>query len=75
MSFLPQEIIRKKRDGGVLATAFGLLDESPGLAGACRLAANGRLDAEELTQLCWRVGDRLSVLTGIARADRWPEVV
>ena len=30
--------------GGVLASAFGLLDESPGLAGACRQAANGRLD-------------------------------
>ena len=31
--------------GGVLASAFGLLDESPGLAGACRMAANGRLGA------------------------------
>ena len=60
--------------GGVLATAFGLLDESAGLAGACRLAANGRLAAEDLTRLCWRVGDRLTVLTGIARADRWPEI-
>ncbi len=60
--------------GGLLASAFGLLDESPGLAGACRLAANGRLDADELTQLCWKVGDRLALLTGIARADRWPEV-
>lgn len=60
--------------GGVLANAFGLLDESPGLAGACRLAANGRLDAAELTRLCWAVGDGLAVLTGIARADRWPEV-
>ena len=29
--------------GGVLASAFGILDESPGLAGACRVAANGRL--------------------------------
>ncbi|HET8590190.1 MAG TPA: hypothetical protein VFM01_11210, partial [Nakamurella sp.] len=60
--------------GGVLANAFGLLDESPGLAGACRLAANGRLDGPELSRLCWTVGDRMAVLTGIARADRWPEV-
>jgi MinD-like ATPase involved in chromosome partitioning or flagellar assembly len=60
--------------GGVLASAFGLLDESPGLAGVCRLAANGRLDESELTRMCWKVGERLSLLTGIARADRWPEV-
>ncbi len=60
--------------GGILASAYGLLDESPGIAGACRLAAGGRLDAEELAALCWSVGDHLSLLTGIARADRWPEV-
>ncbi len=60
--------------GGVAASAFGLLDESPGLAGACRLAANGRLDLAALTGLCWSLGDDLRLLTGIARADRWPEV-
>lgn len=60
--------------GGVLASAFGLLDESPGLAGACRLAANGRLDADALTNLCWSIGPGLRLLTGIARPDRWPEV-
>lgn len=60
--------------GGVAASAFGLLDESPGLAGACRLAANGRLDLGALTALCWSLGDDLRLLTGIARADRWPEV-
>jgi len=58
----------------VVATAFGLLDESPGLAGACRMAANGRLDIGSLTTLCWSLGDNLRLLTGIARADRWPEV-
>lgn len=60
--------------GGVLAAAFGLLDESPGLAGACRMASNGRLDTAALTGLCWSLGPRWSMLTGIARADRWPEV-
>ncbi|MGI8417382.1 MAG: AAA family ATPase [Nakamurella sp.] len=59
--------------GGVIANALGLLDESPGLAGACRLAANGRLDSSQLAGLCWQVGP-IKVLTGIARADRWPEV-
>jgi MinD-like ATPase involved in chromosome partitioning or flagellar assembly len=60
--------------GGVLAAAYGLLDESPGLAGACRLAANGRLDSAALAGLCWSLSPELSLLTGIARADRWPEV-
>lgn len=59
--------------GGVVANALGLLDESPGLAGACRQAANGRLDRAGLAGLSWQVGP-LRVLTGIARADRWPEV-
>jgi MinD-like ATPase involved in chromosome partitioning or flagellar assembly len=60
--------------GGVLASAFGLLDESPGLAGACRQAANGRLDLAELTNLVWSIGPNLRLLTGITRADRWPEI-
>lgn len=60
--------------GGVAASAFGLLDESAGLAGACRLAANGRLGLGALTELCWSLGDDLRLLTGITRADRWPEL-
>ena len=65
---------RRGSYGGVLASAFGLLDESPGLAGACRQAANGRLDLAALTGLVWAVGPDLRLLTGISRADRWPEV-
>ncbi len=60
--------------GGVVSSAFGLLDESPGLAGACRSAAAGQLDLGALAALCWSLGDDLRLLTGIARADRWPEV-
>lgn len=60
--------------GGVQASAFGLIDESPGLAGACRHAANGRLDLAELTKLVWAIAPNLRLLTGITRADRWPEV-
>lgn len=60
--------------GGVLASAFGLLDESAGLAGACRLASNGRLGPAEFAGLCWQVRDRFTLMTGIARADRWPEL-
>jgi Flp pilus assembly CpaE family ATPase len=60
--------------GGVVAQLLGLLDESPGLAAACRQAANGRLDPAELARLAWAVRPMLRVLTGIVRADRWPEI-
>jgi Mrp family chromosome partitioning ATPase len=60
--------------GGVIAQMLGLLDESPGLAGAARLAASGRLDTAALVRLAWAVRPQLRVLTGLARADRWPEL-
>ncbi|RBY91799.1 chromosome partitioning protein [Blastococcus sp. TBT05-19] len=60
--------------GGVVAQVLGLLDESPGLAGAARLAGTGMLDAAALTRLAWAVRPGLRVLTGLARADRWPEL-
>jgi MinD-like ATPase involved in chromosome partitioning or flagellar assembly len=60
--------------GGVVAQVLGLLDESPGLAGAARLAGAGTLDAAGLVRLAWDVRPQLRVLTGLARADRWPEL-
>ena len=71
---IPTLLIDADVYGGVVASAFGLLDESPGLAGACRSAANGRLDLAGMTALCWSLGDDLRLLTGISRADRWPEI-
>jgi Flp pilus assembly CpaE family ATPase len=58
----------------VVAQVLGLLDESPGLAGAARLASAGDLDAAALVRLAWAVRPQLRVLTGAARADRWPEL-
>lgn len=60
--------------GGTVAAVLGLLDESPGLAAACRRASGQRLDAAELAGLCWQLGPRLRVLTGIPIAARWPEL-
>jgi MinD-like ATPase involved in chromosome partitioning or flagellar assembly len=60
--------------GGVVAQVLGLLDEAPGLAAACRLANNGMLDSEAVAALALGVRPGLRVLTGIARADRWPEL-
>lgn len=60
--------------GGVVAQVLGLLDEAPGLAAAVRQANTGSLDLLALARLATTVGPHLRVLTGIARADRWPEL-
>ncbi|KHL00653.1 AAA family ATPase [Sinomonas humi] len=63
--------------GPSVAPHLGLLDESAGLAQACRLADQGQLDAHSLEQLAVPVvtqGGELRVLTGVTRADRWNEL-
>lgn len=60
--------------GGVAAQLLGVLDEAPGLAAAARLANNGQLQLAALAQLARSVTPTLRLLSGIARADRWPEL-
>ncbi|MDT0164686.1 hypothetical protein Q9R32_03855 [Actinotalea sp. AC32] len=60
--------------GGTVAPVLGLLDEAPGLAAAARAAASGRLDVDVLAALSPVLDGGLRVLSGISRADRWPEV-
>jgi Flp pilus assembly CpaE family ATPase len=60
--------------GGVVAQVLGLLDESPGVAAAARQAAAGSLDRASLARLTWALSPHLRVLTGLARANRWPEL-
>ena len=60
--------------GGVIAQALGLLDESPGIAAAVRQANAGSLDVVSLAKLARVASPQLRVLTGMARADRWPEL-
>jgi len=60
--------------GGVVAQVLGLLDESPGIAAAARQATAGTLDVARLARTAWAVSPQLRVLTGLARADRWPEL-
>lgn len=63
--------------GASVAAFLGLLDESAGLAHACRLADQGALDAAGLNRAIALVavrGSRLGVLTGVTRADRWTEL-
>jgi Flp pilus assembly CpaE family ATPase len=60
--------------GGVAAQLLGVLDEAPGLAAAARLANNGQLHLAALAQLARSVTPTLRLLSGISRADRWPEL-
>jgi Flp pilus assembly CpaE family ATPase len=60
--------------GGTVAAVLGLLDDSPGLAAACRQAGSSRLDEAALAALSWQVSSRLRVLTGIPLPQRWPEL-
>jgi len=60
--------------GGAVAQSLGLLDEAPGLAAATRQANNGSLDVPSLAALAREMSPRWRVLTGITRADRWPEL-
>jgi len=60
--------------GGAVAQVIGLLDEAPGIAAAVRAAAQGGLDAGSLARLSPFAAENLRVLTGVSRADRWPEL-
>lgn len=60
--------------GGTVAQAVGMLDEAPGIAAAARAAGQGTLDVEHLARLTPLLAPGLRVLSGISRADRWPEL-
>jgi MinD-like ATPase involved in chromosome partitioning or flagellar assembly len=60
--------------GGAVAQALGLLDESPGIAALARGSLNGTLTDELIARHALTVTAGLRVLSGITRADRWPEL-
>ena len=60
--------------GAAVAQTLGLLDEAPGLAAAARAANQGTLDLAGLARHARQVSPALRVLTGLPRADRWPEL-
>lgn len=60
--------------GSSIAQSLALLDEAPGVAAAARAADQGSLDLHSLARVAPEVSARLRVLTGIPRADRWPEL-
>ena len=59
--------------GGAVAQHLGVLDEVSGLLAAARLVNSGSLDADAFARCRRVVADRLEVLTGLPRPDRWVE--
>jgi MinD-like ATPase involved in chromosome partitioning or flagellar assembly len=58
--------------GGSIAQMLAMLDEVSGLMAACRAANQGR--ADEVADHLLDVEARLRLLSGIPRADMWPQV-
>lgn len=59
--------------GGAVAQQLGVVDEVSGVLAAARLVATGQL-AERFAGVQRSLDHRLSVVTGLPRPDRWPEV-
>lgn len=70
----PTVLVDADTYGGCIAQALSLLDEAPGLAAATRSADQGSLDLAALARLAPEVSPGLRVLTGIPKAERWPEL-
>ncbi|WP_062380300.1 AAA family ATPase [Demequina pelophila] len=57
-----------------VSLALGLTDESPGVAAVARGAVRGEDVPALVSRHAVRLAPHLSVLTGLARASRWPEL-
>jgi MinD-like ATPase involved in chromosome partitioning or flagellar assembly len=60
--------------GGTVAQHLGVLNQVSGLLAAARLANAGELTPAGLAGACRALDDRLRLLTGLPRPDRWVEV-
>jgi MinD-like ATPase involved in chromosome partitioning or flagellar assembly len=60
--------------GGAIAQMLAVLDEVSGVLAAARLANSGSLDLAALHGQIREVNPYLRVLTGLPRADRWPQL-
>jgi len=70
----PTVLVDADTYGGCIAQSLSLLDEAPGLAAATRSADQGSLDLAVLARLAPEVCPGLRVLTGLPKAERWPEL-
>jgi MinD-like ATPase involved in chromosome partitioning or flagellar assembly len=60
--------------GGAVAQMLAVLDEVSGLLAAARLANAGSLDLMALHGQIREINPHLRILTGLPRADRWPQL-
>jgi MinD-like ATPase involved in chromosome partitioning or flagellar assembly len=60
--------------GASIAQMLGLIDEAPGVAAAARASEQGSLDVVGLARMAPEVLPGLRVLTGLPKAERWPEL-
>ena len=62
--------------GSSVAQSLAFLDEAPGMAAAARASEQGHLDLIGLARVAPTLKSlpRLRVLTGVPRAERWPEL-
>jgi MinD-like ATPase involved in chromosome partitioning or flagellar assembly len=60
--------------GSSLAMTLGLLDESAGIASVARLAGSGGLAPELVLRQATQLSSGFHLLTGLNRAERWPEL-
>jgi MinD-like ATPase involved in chromosome partitioning or flagellar assembly len=71
---IPTVLVDADTYGGSVAQALSFLDEAPGIAAATRAADQGNLDLPTLARLAPTATGGLRVLTGIPKAERWPEI-
>ena len=71
---LPTLLVDADVYGGAVSSMLAMLDEVSGILAAARLANTGSLDLPALHQQVREIGPCLRVLTGLPRADRWPQL-
>ena len=69
----PTTLVDADPYGGAVAQHLGVLDEVSGLLSAARLTADGVLETR-FAAVPRALDDRLAVVTGLPRPDRWVEV-
>ena len=71
---LPTLVVDVDTYGGAVAQALGLLDEAPGIAALARASLHGALTEDTVRRHALQAAPGLRVLSGVTRADRWPEL-
>jgi MinD-like ATPase involved in chromosome partitioning or flagellar assembly len=74
MSGAPTLLVDADVYGGSLAQMLAVMDESSGVLAAARSARRGTLDPAALARHARTLDAGLRLLSGLPRADRWPEL-